>query len=1298
MRMGVRLVFCCVALSLAAFAQVGNGTITGTVTDPAGAVIPGAKVEAKNAETGVVYSTASSSAGVYTVPDLPVGTYTVTVSVMGFKNYVHTNLAVGGAGTVRQDATLQVGASTESVTVSAEASLLKTESAENATNFSLQDMDQLPIFGIGTVNSGTSGYRNPYNTMLTMQGVSGFAAGAAYAGAGTLAVNGVTAPPAMIMEGQDATDRTFGGFIYYQIGQPSVDSLQEIAYQTSNYAPEFGQAGSVAINMTMKSGTNQYHGSGYDNFVNEDLNAGDPFTTTGCIAPIGPYATTKTPACDPTGGSGGKYRPRNRRNDFGGTLGGPIYIPHIYNGRNKSFFFWSYEQYAETTGLSFSDTVPTADYLGGNFGHISPNGDCSLCSQLGIQTTALGSPTVQKDALGNPFYANEIYNPLSRGVVAASGLGYAMPFANNQIPATMFDPLYVKMQTLINTLGATAQNGNLTGNYTGRIQSNRYSAIPSLKLDHNINATNKLSFYYSENDTQSQYSTPLGNADGLPSEIGGYRGTFIPTYTYRLNYDRTLTPTLLLHIGVGYYKDNFDDHAPFLKFDPSQFGLTGFVDTRGNFPYISGMSSTTYGGMQPIGTALGTQGTNYGYKPTATTNMTWVHGKHTFKVGADLQINGIINQNHSVVQLATSTAPTSEPFTPTGSLGAFGTGFGYASWMLGDYISTNQPAPTDPHFGSKAWDWYIQDSWKVTRKLTLDYGLRWDMEQVQHEEYNRVADFSLTAPNQNAGGHPGSTIFANTCNCSFYQKNYPYGFGPRIGVAYQIDSKTVFRGGWGVTYPYTVPGNGTAYGLVSTPGSYTIVPPQFAAVNLFVNEQTPGFIQPATWPVTNNLWPVLGTAGVFGQTPVLPDANQNRPPRIQQFSLGFQREITRSFVVEAKYVGNRSVWLGGSLGYLADSNHLPWQDYANLGIYPLPGTGPAGYNFDPAGLTGCVPGNDCARAILSQSLSATSVIQTLAAAGLKSPSQYIPYNCPGTSNFSCFPLSGGISSILRSFPQYGAIGPAGSPTGNAKYDSLQVSATKRLSHNLTANGFFTWAQGFTRATRQDFYNPQSDQNALQQIPPRTLNINFQYMTPRAQFLDGHNMKFVNQVIKDWQITGTANYQSAAFLALPTTPNAEELGTETDIYNGAPLYLDKNGNPTNNNPLNNAKSINTQQQVLNPAAWTLCPVNTNCGTGILMKNFRGVRHPYEDAGIGRNFRIKERMNFQIRGDFINIFNRSYLPSPSTTNPQTAITHNTLGYTTGGFGTMPIYTTPGTPLSVAGTAVTGRTGTLVARFTF
>jgi hypothetical protein len=515
----VATAFLCTVAPLA-FGQGSNGSITGTITDPAGLVVSAATVEATNTETGALYTAASTSAGNYTVPNLPVGTYTVTVKVPGFKTYSHPNLALAAAQILREDVGLEVGAASESVTVQAEASMLKTESAEWTHNVTLEQMQDLPLLGIGTNNSGTSGYRNPYNTLLTLPGVS------SYNSSGTFVMNGLggggfipALTETMRVEGQDATSRFSGTYDYTQMAQPNADAIQEVAYQTSTYAPEFGQAGNVVINMTMKSGTNQYHGSAFEYFVNDDLNAGAPFSISG-----GPGSTA--------GGDGGKYRARNRRNDFGGTLGGPVTIPKIYNGHDRTFFFWSYEQYLETNLYSFTDTVPTSAFQNGDFSAISPNGNCSLCATYGIPTGPLGGATYT-DALGRPMYANEIYDPTTRGI-AANGLGYANPFANNMIPKTSFNATSKAFQALFPAPNA---GSGLINNYSGSIAGGRYSAIPALKIDEIISPKDKVSFYWSRNNTESQISSPLGNADGLPTEIGGYRGTFIPTYTIRLNYD-----------------------------------------------------------------------------------------------------------------------------------------------------------------------------------------------------------------------------------------------------------------------------------------------------------------------------------------------------------------------------------------------------------------------------------------------------------------------------------------------------------------------------------------------------------------------------------------------------------------------------------------------------------------------------------------------------------------------------------------------------------------------------------------
>src|SRR5580704_777854 len=443
-----------------ALGQGVNGTITGTVTDPSSSVVSGAAVEATNVETGALYTAASTNTGNYAIPNLPVGNYTVTAKAPGFKTYAHTNLAITAGQVLKEDVSLQVGSSAESVTVSAEASLLKTESGETAHNITLKEMDELPLLTI------TAGYRNPYATLTTLPGSSG---GAVMNGLGG---NGTNA--AYRIEGQDSSNRLFNLTEYPSMSQANVDAIQEISYQTSNYAPEFGQGGGMVVNMTMKSGTNQYHGSGYEYFVNEDLNAGYPFSISG-----GPGSIS--------GGDGGKFRPEYRRHDFGGTLGGPIRIPKIYDGRDKTFFQWSYEEFLYNQLFSFADTVPPPAFRSGDFSAISTNGTCSLCTAYGIPTGSLGG-SGYVDALGRPMYANEVYDPQTRATLA-NGLQYANPFPNNMIPATRFNATALAMQALFPN--PNPGNTNLASNYTGSIAGGQYSAIPSLKIDQNISAKDK---------------------------------------------------------------------------------------------------------------------------------------------------------------------------------------------------------------------------------------------------------------------------------------------------------------------------------------------------------------------------------------------------------------------------------------------------------------------------------------------------------------------------------------------------------------------------------------------------------------------------------------------------------------------------------------------------------------------------------------------------------------------------------------------------------------------------------------
>jgi hypothetical protein len=1256
--------------AMLAFGQGGTGTITGTVTDPTGLAVAGANVQAKNTETGAIYTGASTAAGNYTVPNVPVGTYEISVTVSGFKTYTHTNLTIAAAQTLKEDIPLQVGATTESITVEAQASLLQDETGDVTHNVTLEQMDDLPLLGIGTVNSGTSGYRNPYNTLLTIPGVSGFATSGLFTVnglGGSIPGNPFTAAltETMRVEGQDATSRIFGNYDYTQMAQPNADAIQEIAYQTSNYAPEYGQAGSVVINMTMKSGTNQYHGTGFDYFVNEDLNAGDPYSSDG---------------------TGGKAHPRNRRNDFGGTLGGPVIIPKLYNGKNKTFFFFAYEQYLEGSQYNFVDTVPTAAFRAGDFSAISANGTCSLCAQYGIPTTPLGT-----DALGRPIYANEIYDPTTRAINPANGLGYANPYPGNKIPASALSASSLAFLALF----PQPQNSNLVGNYNGTIAGGRYSAIPSVKVDEILTDKDKLSFFWSRNNTESQISSPLGNADGLPTEIGGYRGTFIPTYITRLNYDRTISPTILLHLGAGYYHTSFNDHAPFLNFKPSSFDLSGFLEDR-NFPSLNGLcgqligppgtptnciqgaigSTSGFGGIQDIGTSGQIQSQNYEEKPSFNANLTWVKGAHTFKFGAELYLeqdytgafSGVTLNAVNGAGIATATA---QPYTPTTNFNGYNMGFGFASFLLGDYASVTQTPSEFTREGSQEWGLFVQDSWKVSRKLTVTYGVRWDYATPEHEQYGRLGQLDPTLPNTNAGGQPGAVQYAATCNCNFYKSSYPFALGPRVGAAYQVTPKTVIRGGWGFAYQFVANPAGTTIG---TNGVYPL-----SGINPYVNIATPGSIVQPTWPVTNPyVYPPPGTVGIPGVSdPYVPDGNENRPPRINQFSFGVQQEITRNFIVEASYVGNRAAWLGsGPLGSVDGTGpyatatgtgaQISQQTYAQFGFYPYPGTGPAGTN------------NYQDYLLSTQPLNSSAVQAKLASVGRAG---FVPY--------AGFPVTDSLQAALYPFPQYGGILDANSPTGRSKYDSLQIKATKRFSHGLQAGGTYTWGAGYVEPNRQNFFSPQSAVWQIQQIPPQDLNFNAIYTVPGASFIP----KGLHYLAKDWQIGWFANYQSGQFLAPPvsTTPNFFQ--SEDIRVAGVPLYTPG----VNINDHGSFTPANTQ--VLNPAAWAPCPAGGVCAaTSVYYKDFRGPRTPTENANIGRNFRFgpEGKFNIYIRAEFVNIFNRTLLPNPTTGNPGNKPGASS-GIYSSGFGVIDTYLPTG---SIYGTApyLQGRTGTLVARFSF
>src|SRR3984893_12417060 len=474
----LKLAGCLLLLMLPLSPQSDRGTITGTIADPAGAVVANAPIEVRNLETGAVYNVGSSATGNYVV-QVPAGTYQLTVNVPGFKKYVRQSTAVPVEQTLRIDVSLEVGSNTESVTVTEAAPLLKTESGELAHNISSDTLNNLPVLGIGNGSVGPTGIRSPYSLTNLLPGSS-------WLPDNSIRLNGMDGNSAAIrVEGQDATNSIT--FRDTSQTQPSVEAVQEVAVQTSNYAAEFGQAGGGLFNFTMKSGTNQFHGSAFDYFVNEALNAGTPFTDDG---------------------KGHLLRPRQRRNDYGFSVGGPVDIPKLYNGHDRTFFFFNWEQFRENTVINnFPITVPALEYRTGDFRR-------ALTPRASLGT----------DGLGRPILENTIYDPASEHL--DKGIRYRDPYVNNTIPPKYIDPVALKIQDYI---PLPTNNALLTNNYVPAYSNSRVSSVPSIKLDHSLSSRLKLSGYWSRTQTDSP------NNSGLDYPIAVTVGSHVKTDTYRVN-------------------------------------------------------------------------------------------------------------------------------------------------------------------------------------------------------------------------------------------------------------------------------------------------------------------------------------------------------------------------------------------------------------------------------------------------------------------------------------------------------------------------------------------------------------------------------------------------------------------------------------------------------------------------------------------------------------------------------------------------------------------------------------------
>ncbi len=1193
------ILLACLATVCPLCAQSDRGAITGTVADASGALIPGAKITVTNPATGFKSDTVSTGTGNYTLPGLPAGNYTLSVESPGFSRYEQTNIEVQVAVTTRVEVAMRVGAATESVQVTAESSLLKTEDGEVSFTVTGNQLNELPInFGIGA-----GAIRNPLSFAQLVPGAS-------MNGWNNITINGSNGNFKILYEGQESSSSLDPRVS--DESQPSVEGIQEFTLQTSNFAAEFGTVGSGLFNFTSKSGTNQYHGSAYDYLQNTAFNAGLPFTDDG---------------------QGHHVDIVKHLSDGGFSVGGPVWIPKVYNGKNKTFFFFNWEKYRDRESLyNGITTVPDSALAGGDFSSI------------------LGR-NLATDFSGRPILQNAIYDPAS-AVLNAAGQRVLQVFTGNIIPKSRIDPTSAKILSLIPKPNIA---DTLVNNFAAGGPFYKLTLIPSIKIDHSFGDNIKVSGYYSwENVDKSN------GVDGLPEPLSQVRIQVIRSKTVRLNYDQTLRPTLLLHIGAGYIRYNNPDTVPpdSSGFDSTSLGIPNAPGT--GFPRFAAgtLGGNVYGGLA-LAMGPGNRGLYVTNKPTATAQLTWIRGNHSYKAGGEFKHDDFTNISYIGLSPAYnfSTAETAQPLYGQGLPSGTTIGHGLASFLLGLYDSASIGNTLAPQYRRSTWGFFVQDTWKITRSLTIDYGVRYDLQAPNRELWDRTSTFSTQVVNPNANGRLGGVLYAGSgpgrCDCTLVP-TYPYAIAPRLGFAYRLGSKTVLRGGFGVSYGQVSPfayigggnsqgmgfntltfpavGNGVAAGKISAPLVYTVQALNAASYD-------PGLL--------------VAPGASVQSAPATVDPNGGRPSRTAQWNITLQREVLKGLLLEGSFVGNRSAWINAG-GNLTTYNAISTSLYKSLGL----------------DLT-----NAAARTLLTSQISSATAVN----AGFKKP-------------YANFPDSGTVVQSLRPFPQYGSIGTLWAPLGDSWYDAFQAKLTKRYSRGLTFTASYAFSKTLDNYEGNGYvFNRQDFKGLSIQDRPQILSISVNYTMPAYGFTK--KSRLTRTLLAGWTIGTVDQYSSGTLLAAPASNN----GIGTYLPGSSSREFRVPGQSLYTKDLNCGCFDPTTQTVLNPAAWSDQAQGVFGSGTVYYTDFRGQRRPVESINLGKRFPIRERMALSLRFEVFNPFNRDEaLSDPATGSPATAPTHSPAGLLTGGFGYVNY--TAITSNSVGGTLPSPRTAQIVARFEF
>jgi hypothetical protein len=1226
-------------------AQTSSGAIAGNIQDTSGAVIPDATVTATNDTTHIVSTTKSTSAGTYRFPNLPLGTYTVTVVAVGFSTATETGVIVQINGTAALDIKLSPGQVSQTITVDASGLRIEAESSEIDGTISNKQIEDLPL----SLASGVGGLRSPETFVFLLPGTTGPGSGTSgNTGNGVFfsRLSGGQAYGAEVLLDGASIQRSENGSSFDETS-PSIEALQEFKVTTSAPSAEFGRTTSGIESFATKNGTNDFHGTTYGIVKNRLFDANNWFNN----------GYTKLDCQNVDEINCAYKKPQDSKYDYGLVLGGPVWIPHVWDGHNRSFFLFAWEKYQYTPGTVIVSTVPTATERTGDFSDIlggyAPGG-----------TPYNGQNVLLNPCTGLPAQYNQVYDPRTT-VEVSPGVFCRTPFSSNQVPSSLFSPTAQALSKGLPLPNQAPQSTDVYGYignyaYTGVAPNN--NTTYTIRIDQNLGERHKIFGSYN-----TRQNTKLTGAPDFPEPFNnnGYVQSFTTHYG-RGGWDYAFASNWINHVNVGYNRTNsLNLSSEFATTDTAAAAGLAY-DYSKFYPVISFPSPDA-----PSNWGQQQNGINIDNGLRFNDIVSWLKGRNSIRFGVDYR-----HQQYSTNLYNVDNFNFYRDQTAAVSNSCCYSGNPYASFLLGEVGYGGQTVyNVNPRWKSWYMAGFFQDDIKITSNLTINVGVRYDLDTPRHEGSNRTSDFSFTAPDAAAGNLPGALVFGTDCHCNTAWADTWYkDIAPRVGFAYVLpgsNGKMALRGGGAIIYGplqyndfggsmlqgYNI-SKGVALGGTATQGG-AFTPAFRLDSSSPADPQNPnvGFPDYSYAPNTDptQLTAVNGPGSFSAVAGDLILARDGRPSMTSNWSLQLQNQLAQDLIFSLGYIGQAAQNLRS--GFLTNFNNIPISDFGKGDLLSN-----SQYNIPLGGS--------------SQG-----------------------YNAPYSS------FTGTIGQSIRPFPQYDYIADdcCLENLGHSSYNAMVVSLERRFRDGFNLQASYTWSKILTdadslipfsytsnneREQAQYSSDLKGDKAVSVQDLRHQVSLSYLYQLPF-----GNGRRWLNQnralnlIAGGWEIGAIQRYSSGQpigfgcasgipyyqncimFTAGPASNGGTEFASTAyrankngpSVFNGESWFMPAyrvagtNGPADVGVPMSQAAFVDQNREGVD---WPR-PYSANCGTpsapcsfapfalgnlARLTEAITGPKYLAEDISLLKDFRMREGITFQLKGEAFDLFNRHRMALP------------------------------------------------------